>query len=334
VRKIFLPVFLLYLFLINCCSHVEDRQANKGNDKTPLPSIEVKAEVDRTTAAISEPITFTLSALYKPGIKVKLPEPGSTIAGLRVIDFGEKLRDEADNLINNKKWYKLQADIEGTYIIPSMDVSYMDNGTTEQKLKTPQIFLKIKSALPESEKNALKDIIEIKPLQKADRNLTPLIIIGITVLIAITGIMCVFLYFKKKKNKNEIQKPAHVIALEALENLQKERLIDKGVAREHYFKLSDIFRRYIENRFGIPAVERTSQELIPEIFKLDEFRETVRSNTKEFLFHSDMVKFAKHSPSREEVDKDHNEILTVINETKEEDENQQPLYNHKTKKIN
>jgi hypothetical protein len=106
------------------------------------------------------------------------------------------------------------------------------------------------------------------------------------------------------------------------------------VAREHYFKLSDIFRRYIENRFGIPAVERTSQELIPEIFKLDEFRETVRSNTKEFLFHSDMVKFAKHSPSREEVDKDHNEILTVINETKEEDENQQPLYNHKTKKIN
>ena len=61
-----------------------------------IPTIEVQAKTDRTTATIADPIVFTISALYAPGIKVQIPEIGSQLAGLRITDFGEEGPVEID----------------------------------------------------------------------------------------------------------------------------------------------------------------------------------------------------------------------------------------------
>jgi hypothetical protein len=103
---------------------------------------------------------------------------------------------------------------------------------------------------------------------------------------------------------------------EELEKLKGEHLIEKGIVREHYFRLSDIFRRYIENRFAIPAVEQTTQELLPEIMGLDAMHASAKSEVREFLHHSDMVKFAKYLPARDEVDANEQKVVRIIEETK------------------
>ena len=82
-------------------SHHQDEQrpSSQGCHNDAIPKWHLLLEEEFPDLVVK----YYPRALYKPGIKVKLPEPGSKIAGLRVIDFGEKLQDEADNLIKNKK---------------------------------------------------------------------------------------------------------------------------------------------------------------------------------------------------------------------------------------
>lgn len=320
MKRVSLSIFLIYMLFISCCSSVKENESSKEQEKSPVPSIEVKAQTDRTTATVADPITYTLSVLYVPEIKVRMPEVGSHVAGLRIVDFGEEGPAEIDNRLEYKKWYKLRADIAGAYIIPSMAVSYTDKHGTKKELKTPQIFIEVKTTLIDEKGEALKDIIDIKPLQEVKRDLTPYILFGAVALVLIISVVGVLFYIDRKQKKaRKVKKPAHIIALEELEKLRKEKLIEKGVLREHYFRLSDIFRRYIENRFGVPAVEQTTQELLPEIGKLRGLTTSVKSKAREFLIHSDLIKFAKYAPAQEEMDHNHENVTTVINETKQEE---------------
>jgi hypothetical protein len=311
---------MVFMLCFACCSQNSSDSDNKAGLASHIPQIEVKTETDRTSADVATPVTYSITAIYTPKTRVLLPEPGSVIAGLRVVDFGEDGPHETDNRIEHKKWYKLRADIAGTYIIPSMTVfSISDNGT-EKELKTPQIFLNIGASLNENEGEQLQDIIDIKPLREIPRDFTVPVLAGIATIMAAICIAGAFFYIKKKKaKKTEIQKPAHIVALEALKTLQKEKLVEKGVVREHYFRLSDIFRQYIENRFRVSAIEQTTPELLSEVANIKNMTAAVKTCTGKFLLHSDMVKFAKYSPEKEEIDRSHQEIITVINDTKQEE---------------
>jgi hypothetical protein len=321
VKELFFSVLFFSVLFISCVSSDSEKEVSQEQNQPRLPLIEVNAQTDRTTATIAQPIIYTLSALYDPEIKIQLPEVGSQIAGLRIVDFGEEGPKEIDHFLELKKWYKLRADIVGTYIIPSMNVSYKDKDTQIKELKTPQIFIKIDSVLKDEKGKASTDIIDIKPLQELERDLTLYILFVIGALFLIMGLVGALLYInKKQKSLHKFLKPAHVLALEAFEKLKKEKLIEKGIVREHYFRLSDIFRRYIENRFAIPAVEQTTQELLPELWKLEGLTPPIKSKAKEFLVHSDLIKFAKYSPPQNEIENSHENLLKVIDETKQEEE--------------
>ncbi|MEI6127958.1 MAG: hypothetical protein WCQ99_15535 [Pseudomonadota bacterium] len=309
-------LLLLYL-IVPACAGSKSTDAQK---KPSEPAVVIKAQTDRTAATIAEPVTFTLSARYARQAKVRMPEVGSQIAGLRIVDFGEDGPREIDTSLEYKKWYRLQADIAGSYIIPSLTVSYTEGDGAAKELKTPQIFIEVKTALKDEKGEALKDILDIKPLQEVKRDLRPFIIAGAAGLVLIASIAGALLYMKRRKKKaRESIRPAHVIALEELEKLNNEHLIEKGIVRDHYFRLSDIFRHYIENRFSVPAVEQTTQELLPVIGKLEGLSSSVKSSVREALFHADMVKFAKYAPPREEIDVNHQRVVSIINETKREE---------------
>lgn len=304
---------VLVLCLSACAG---DRQ--ESQKQAPPPPVEINAQTDRTTATISEPVTFTLVARYDKGLSVTLPEVGSKIAGLRITDFGEDGPREVDSRLEQKKWYKLQADMAGTYIIPSLAVSYgADNGTRE--IKTPQIFIEVQSTLKKGP-DAPKDIVEIKPLEQVPYNWKPYIWAGAGALaLLMLGAGALVLYRKRRKNAEQNKKPAHVLALEEIAKLKNEHLVEKGIVREHYFRLSDIFRHYIENRFAIPAVEQTTQELLPVIMGLPALSDAAKSGMRAFFEHSDMVKFAKYQPLLDEVTAHEQKTVALIEDTKQED---------------
>ncbi len=78
------------------------------------------------------------------------------------------------------------------------------------------------------------------------------------------------------------------IAMRALQQL----LADNPSVEVFYTRLSDIVRHYIEERFGLRAPERTTEEFLAEA-NLPAQQMTLLSA---FLVECDLVKFARHQP--------------------------------------
>jgi len=307
-------VWVLYVIMLTCCQH-QIKSAPKG--KETVPPVEVKAEIDKATATTGDLIRYTLSATSDPTIKVELPEMGSQIAGLRIVDMGEAGPIERDGRTIMEKWYQLKADVVGSYIIPGAVFSYDDEKGEKKELKTAQIFIEVKSVI--EDKEAAKDIKDIKPLAEIIRDYKLIISLSLAGVVLLALVIGGIYWYRVKYQKAKVlpPRPAHELALEELDHLRKEGLIEKGIYKEHYFKLSEIFRRYLEKRFRFPAVERTTEEILPEISNLKGCNKKVKSEAQKFLSQTDLVKFAKYTPTTQEADHEYQEAVDFINETKE-----------------
>jgi hypothetical protein len=90
-------------------------------------------------------------------------------------------------------------------------------------------------------------------------------------------------------------RPAHEIALEALDRLESSPLLSRGEVKGYHIEVSEILRRYVEGRFTVPALEMTTWEIAEGLERAgvgQEFREGLRR----FLDQCDLVKFAKVRP--------------------------------------
>jgi hypothetical protein len=140
------------------------------------------------------------------------------------------------------------------------------------------------------------------------------------VLIIILAVLAVaaFVYFRKKKEEKQKSclppKPAEIIAGEALNALREMRLIEKGLIKEYYIRLSDIIRTYIGNRYGIFAMDKTTWELFQEM-KLKRIERRHVDKINNFLKDCDMVKFAKYVPIQKEIEEIYKSAEEIIDMT-------------------
>jgi hypothetical protein len=97
--------------------------------------------------------------------------------------------------------------------------------------------------------------------------------------------------------------------------LSKEDLIAKGLVREYYYRITNILRHYIEDRFGLLAPERTTEEFLTEMAHANQLDATHKILIREFLERCDMVKYAKYGPSRIEIKETYDAAKRFIDET-------------------
>lgn len=97
------------------------------------------------------------------------------------------------------------------------------------------------------------------------------------------------------------QDPADVIALRALRALRLAPDATIEAVQTHYFALSEIVRTYVEARFGLNATDLTTEEILHLLHNQDELLAHAQNDLRAFLLASDAVKFAKRSPSQEDI---------------------------------
>lgn len=127
------------------------------------------------------------------------------------------------------------------------------------------------------------------------------------------------LFLKRRKRESDtppVIKLPHEIAYEALETLKAKGLPAKGMIKEYYSELSDIVRRYIENRFSIRAPEMTTEEFLFTLRDSGSLTGAQKNLVKEFLTLCDIVKFAKYGPTHAEINGSHGAAERLVDETK------------------
>jgi hypothetical protein len=132
---------------------------------------------------------------------------------------------------------------------------------------------------------------------------------GLIALVVIGLLVGGFLYWQKHRRPKDAPvarpvptRPAHEIALEKLEELRLKKLWQGDRTKEYYIELSDIVREYIEFRYGIMALEQTTDETVRAL-KINGVDEQQIAALKGMLQLADLAKFAKYRPLSDENDR-------------------------------
>jgi len=145
----------------------------------------------------------------------------------------------------------------------------------------------------------LNDMAPIKDIHREPTHWTdylPWVLGGLGVL-ALLGVL---FWLANRKSKTKIQSrsiatPAHELALKKLNVLVQKQLNTRGFVKEHYTELTFILREYLEKKFGIPALESTSEETLRHLEGSD-FPRHLSQELQNLLEQADLAKFAKIIP--------------------------------------
>ena len=133
------------------------------------------------------------------------------------------------------------------------------------------------------------------------------------VLVVAGVVVAVMLLWRTKRRKLElvVVVPPHERARRQLEAALD--LYDKP--KPFCILVSDAVRLYLEERFGLRAPERTTEEFLTDLSRSAALTDLQKASMKDFLSACDMVKFAKYEPQRPELEMLYNSALRLIEET-------------------
>lgn len=148
-------------------------------------------------------------------------------------------------------------------------------------------------AIPESPASEeLTDIIDIKPPVSYGWDSRWIIFLLLALAAILVAIAVLIIWKKRRRSKTgELSIPAEPEDVTALSALSELAAADNIQDRVFYFSLSSIIRAYLDGRFGLDTMEKTTEELLPIIKKLQIETER-RSALADLLRSADPVKFA------------------------------------------
>ncbi len=281
----------------------------------------LKCGVDRETVHIGDPIRYTLKVTAPEGVEVEFPEfPDGKVNDFELAETGESEGEEAGEEWR-ERFYTLLGFKTGTLPLPAPEVSLRYPDGREEKLEGEALEIVVESLLEEGADVAQQDIREIKPPLLLPVNYLPLILLAAGLLIVLLLLYLVFKrYFRRKERviPPPPPRPPAEIAYEELARIRNDNLPAQGKIKEYFTRVSDVARRYLENRFNLRAPERTTEEFLAEMATTNLLSLPQQELVGDFLEKCDLVKFAKYGPGQEEIEGVYNSAVRLIDETKEE----------------
>jgi low affinity Fe/Cu permease len=244
------------------------------------------AVLDTNSILIGEQINFSISnTISKTEVWPTYEE--FLVEGVEIIKEGKL--DTSENLISQN--FIITAWDSGSYYIPP--ISFSANNKTEGLLLNVQTVILEEGA-------ELKDIKQPMEAPIGWSDIWPWLV-GIILFALIVFLLKKYVFNKKEEVKIEKPKviiPADITALQQLTKLDKAQLWQAGSIKEYHTELSEIIRRYTENRFNFIALELATDEIISEL-KSKVNNEQLASITI-LLQRADLAKFAKSKPDEHE----------------------------------
>jgi hypothetical protein len=291
------------------------------------PPVLISAALDKKEAAIGEPIELTITLSYNPRVVLEEPlipalvksmaAPGEDPSSQIFDILDEKPRES--RLENGKKVevfnYRIAFFKSGKTAFPELAVNFRDLKGRAARARSSPVDIEIKSVLAE-EKNP-RDIRDIKPPVWMNY---PWYYYAAAVLVILLIVLLVLFLLRLRRRSRAASdaltpgKPPWETALENFSALENSGLISDGRIKEFYIGLTDIFRTYLENRYVIPALDRTTIELFGEMKRALVPREHAAA-ARDFLARCDRVKFARHIPPEEEITSDLAEGRRIVQAT-------------------
>lgn len=255
--------------------------------------VKVRSTIDRDTIVIGQPISLTVEAYMPLGSRIGW-FAADTIPHFLITD--RSVIDTAEN-------------IDGKKLSQTLTITSFDSGRWQMPpfeiLVDSQAYLtdtlSIRVGYTPFDRNAdyrdIKDIVETTNPESGN-------IPWYIALMALVSLAALIYFLKRKKMRpveNKNMEPAlspYAEAMLSLSELRKKPGASENI-KLFYTDMNDILRRYILRQFGISTFERTNDELIAQMSRLNMTRDAFTRLARSLRM-IDYVKFAKYVPAEQE----------------------------------
>lgn len=269
--------------------------------------VSVSTSVSPDTFTLGDIATYSITVQHDPDIRPAPPviEPPK---GLEFIEQGENTPQQINGQTVQEYWYKFRIDDTGKLTLPSVQITF---NAPDQKGKdiqgtilAPKVSFEVQSLL--SIPGNPDGIHDIKPLEEYPLPWLNYFWMALAGLVLLA--LLYFLWCKWKSRPFSLNLPppvpamtAEQLAFEELETLKNKEWLNIGRTQEHFFELSEIFRRYLENRYQFPAREWTTEEITAHFKNLPSLSDNLKLKARSILTQTDRVKFAKAEQAVDEM---------------------------------
>ena len=306
------------IYAILCTLFLVSLQGTKTFAQQTL--IDVK--VDNPDLLIGEQTMLHVTVTTDKDKQVLIPLPGNKLMdGVEVLNISPP---DTTDIKNNRMTIRYDLVItsfdDSLYLLPAFFV--IDNRDT---LYSNREALKITS--PDVDLDKPEEFFDIKTVWRPPFVLADYYALIYGVLFALF-LICVIGYFiqrmrnrpKKAEAVEEGPKlPPHELAMKELKEIRERKLWQQGRNKEYFTEVTDTLRRYITARYGEPAMEKTSSEILEIIRNEEPGNKEVNDLLKQILHLSDFVKFAKLQPLPDENEMTMFNANLFVDKTKHEE---------------
>lgn len=271
---------------------------------------------------IGDQVNLSLSFSFPFGTQVVWPSIKDTILGnIQVIN-----RTKVDSVWSaDKKNLQLTQKLRltcfdsGFYTIPPIRFYYRNLPDTTIRFEQTEIQILTVHTLAVDTTLAIKPIKGPVKIPFSILEYLPWIFAGM-LFFAIAGFLIYYLIRRRKGEPIFLLRPGvkyqpYEWALMELEKLRVKKLWQTGKMKEYHTELTDILRKYIEDRFLLMAMESTTGEILEDLEDKTNIQKEYRETLGKILLMADLVKFAKYLPLQEDHEQSMEYAVDFINKT-------------------
>lgn len=271
----------------------------------------VKIEIDTTNIRIGEQFNLKISVDETQNVII----PKLQLKGLEIVD--STATDTIKNSLIRK--YILTGFDSGAFYIPQQQI-FVKN----QAYLTDSLLINVATVAVDTTKVKKFPIKSIKsePYTFDDFKIYLYLLLAA---LAIIGFWIYWFVIRKRKEEEEEPTyralPPYEEAIYRLNELDEKQLWQNNQVKEYYSELTEIVRGYIERELNVPALEKTTDEVLEMLkdFKDADViltsQETI-DKLKSLLREADLVKFAKSKPLAPEIEEDRKDAQDIVGNLK------------------
>lgn len=260
-------------------------------------TISARAFSDKSEYQVGDYINYTIEISHNYDMRVFKPALSEFAKDIDVIRTDEPIVEETQSVKKIIYRFIIAKYDSADVTIPSIPILYqMGKDTTSLTVKTNSVQFIVRT-LPV---NTALEIKDVKPPIVLPMDLLTILLIVLSILLLVLLALYLYRRNQKKKLKKVERKrvyiiPPHVKALTELHALEEKKLWQQGFIKEYHSSITEIIRRYFEDRFKILALESSTTEILDQLTRVV-LPENIYKTVNDFLNNADLVKFAKYIP--------------------------------------
>lgn len=286
--------------------------------------IDTKAliRLEKKEVQIGDPISVTIEVEGPAGTKFHWPDIKALLPEFSVTHVNYDASHAASEKACERCTFDVTIYKVGTFDIPSIPIHYERAGS-RSLVQTSQEHIVVQSIL----KHEDEKLADIKGPIKIPFDVWPVILGTLVVLIAAAAGIFLLFWIKRRGKKQKVIPaedifkgiPPHEWAYSELDKLLERKLLEKGLHKDFYIAFSEILKRYLEGRYRMDAMEKTTDEIRENIAKAKINSQYCREALSIFE-ECDLVKFAKYIPEHEHNKMSIQQFYSFIDATKPQEE--------------